>query len=67
MQWAILVVVAVFGIIIDRTISQAGGLIGKRLDELEEKIDGLQEKLDEIEDQLDRAERLKRHVNPIDL
>jgi prefoldin subunit 5 len=67
MLWTILIVVVLVGIFVAHDISTVGGNLEKNLDELHGKVDAMQEKLDEIEDQLDRAERLKRHVNPIDL
>jgi len=69
MMWAILVTVAILGIIILQAISRAGYTLGTALDELHkkaddltEKVDAMQEKLEEIEDSLNG----KRYVNPIE-
>jgi len=64
-DWAIIITVAVVAILTDRTVSQLAWMVGKRLDDLEQKIDTLQEKLEEIESKLD--DRSSTYSNPIDL
>lgn len=70
-KWGIIILICVGGILTSQAVYQIGRLIGKRLDEIDEKLneklDALQEKVEEIEGILETERINKNYVNPIEL
>ena len=70
-KWGIIILICVGSILTSQAVYQVGRLIGKRLDEIDEKLneklDTLQEKLEEIESDIETERINKTYVNPIDI